>query len=266
MIARQSRPIANTVKFVQHEVFEYQTLASSLCTALNSQEGKDGSAYIYTHKQDPFSGMIKIGYTCSRIQTRLDYWAQCGHGHPTLLWSHTRVRHPKRVELLTHFELLEFWHEQQYCSFHNSAHVEWFKTDVETASSIVSDWSSWMESNPYDRRGNIKPFWEDTIDFIELYEIPFTAKTMLQIHQLEIGILSLSDFMDDGFEKEERFTTANAEDKSLMTETRQTRNRYLGSEQPAVQPLSTYISPIPRDESIGGQRYETLQSVPWIAK
>lgn len=228
-MARQSLPVANPVKFVKHEVFEYQTLASSLCTPLNSQEGKDGSVYVYTHKQHPFPGMLKIGYTCSSIQTRLVDWAKCGHGDPMLLWSHTGVRHPRRVELLTHFELLEFWHEQQYCSFHNSSHVEWFKTDVEIARTIISDWSSWMESNPYDRRGNLKPFWEDTMDFLELYDIPLTAKTMLQIHQLELGKLRVSDFMDDafcnpflGFKSEE--TSSAVTDPSICNSFREFRS------------------------------------------
>lgn len=199
MIAIQSCRIPKTVKFVKHEVLEHQTLASTLYGPLDLEDDKDGLIYIYTHKQDPFLGMLKIGYTCSRILHRLNHWTECGHGYPTLLWSHTQVRHPRRVELLTHFELLDFWHEQQYCSFHKSSHVEWFKTDLKTATTIISDWSSWMESNPYDRRGNLKSSWEDTIKFLELYEIPPTAKTMLQIHQLELGILKVSDFMDDRF-------------------------------------------------------------------
>ncbi|KAI4723414.1 hypothetical protein E4T48_00034 [Aureobasidium sp. EXF-10727] len=197
VLARQSFPVEKIVKFVEHTVFEDQTLASNLCTPLDSWEDRDGLVYIFTYKQESFSGMIKIGYTCGNLIARLNDWWKCGHGYPALLYTRTGVIHPKRVELLTHFELLNFWHEQQYCNIHGSSHVEWFKTDAETAYSIISDWAAWMESYPYDRRGQLKAFWTDTIDFLELYDIEITAKTLLQIQWLEEGRLDIQDFMDD---------------------------------------------------------------------
>jgi hypothetical protein len=155
VLTTHSLPPDKPVAFAKHAVLKGETLCSKLLSRLDPQAGTSGSLYIYTHKKDAFSGMVKIGYTCGTIDFRLRKWAECGHGYPDLLESYHRVRHLGRVELLTHFELLEHWYEQRGCNLHHQAHIEWFKIDVRAASSSARLWSQWMErANPYDRRGH----------------------------------------------------------------------------------------------------------------
>jgi T5orf172 domain len=197
-LTTHSLPPHKPVAFAKHEVWKGETLLSKLLSPIDPQAGRVGSLYIFTHTKDAFCGMIKIGYTCRTIDFRLSSWAECGHGHPVLLDSYVGIRHPERVELLTHFELLEYWYAQRWCNFHRQAHIEWFKIDIGTASSIARLWSLWMErANPYDRRGYLNAFWKESIDFLTMHEVPITAKVMMQIQELEEGSPELVDFIDD---------------------------------------------------------------------
>lgn len=200
MLTARFRPPAKSVAFAKHEVLKGETLISKLSSPINPQAGTTGSLYIFTYGRDHFFGMIKIGYTCNAIDTRLCDWAECGHGHPKLLDSYCGVQHPERVETLIHFELSEYWHAQRWCETHRRAHIEWFKVDIKTASSIAHRWSSWIDrANPYDRRGHLKTFWKDTIEFLAAFEIQITATLMMQIQELEEDNLKAHDFMDDGY-------------------------------------------------------------------
>lgn len=198
VLTTNSLPLDKPVAFAKHEVWKGETLSSKLLSPIDPQAARIGSLYIFTHTKDAFCGMIKIGYTCRTIDFRLSGWAACGHGYPVLLDSYDRVRHPERVELLTHFELLEYWYAQRWCELHRRPHIEWFKIDIGTASSIARLWSLWMErANPYDRRGHLKAFWKETIDFLTMHEIPIAAKVMMQIQEIEEGSPELLDFIDD---------------------------------------------------------------------
>ena len=198
VLITHSVPLEKPVAFSKHEVLERETLLSKLLSPIDPPVGRIGSLYIFTHTKDAFCGMIKIGYTCNTIESRRNFWAECGHGYPVLLDCYDGVQHPKRVELLTHFELLDYWHAQRWCNFHRQAHIEWFKIDLGTASSIARLWSLWMErANPYDRRGHLKAFWKDTINFLNQHEVPVSAKAMMQIQEIEEGSPELLEFIDD---------------------------------------------------------------------
>jgi len=191
-------PPNKPVAFAKHEVWKGETLVSKLLSPIDPQAATIGSLYIFTHTKDAFSGMIKIGYTRRTIELRLSDWAECGHGYPVLLDSYAGVRHPERVELLTHFELMEYWYAQRWCELHRRPHIEWFKIDIGTASSIARLWSRWMErANPYDRRGHLKVFWKETIDFLTMHEVLIAAEVMMQIQEIEEGSAELLDFIDD---------------------------------------------------------------------
>jgi hypothetical protein len=189
-----SRPIA----FSKHAVLEGQTLASTLLSVINPSASTVGSVYIFTYANPAFEGMLKIGFTSRPIYYRLDEWAECGHGTPSLLQHYQNVRQPERVELLTHFELMRYWYALRWCNFHSQAHIEWFKTGVSSANSIVKAWSSWIErANPYDRRGRLKAFWEEILQFLAAYEIYITAELMMQIQEVEEGAIDVATFVDD---------------------------------------------------------------------
>jgi len=200
VLMARSRALIKSVVFAKHEDLEGETLMSKLASSIDSQVPTTGSLYIFTYSRDDFAGMIKISYTCDTIDTRMWDWAKCGHGQPKLLYSHSGVRHPERVEMLTHFELSKYRHAQRWCEIHHRAHIEWFNIDIKTASSIADCWSSWIDrAIPYDRRGHLRPFWKDTIEFLNAFNIPVTAKLMTQIQELEEDNLKAIDFMDDDY-------------------------------------------------------------------
>ncbi|KFA70229.1 hypothetical protein S40285_09523 [Stachybotrys chlorohalonatus IBT 40285] len=174
--------------FARHQVHTTESISSQLCSNLDLNTGTSGSIYIYTHEASVFSGMIKIGYTCQSIASRLLDWGDCGHGEPTLLASISNVRHPERVELLTHFELIDVWHEMMWCKPHGRTHIEWFKTDEDKAKDIATRWNTWVhEANPYDRRGKLKEGWEKWCAWLQKKGYAVNSNNMLWLHEWEVG-------------------------------------------------------------------------------
>jgi hypothetical protein len=241
-------PRVKPVAFAKHVVGKGETLVSKLLEPIEPKATTIGSLYTYTHTKDAFLGMVKIGYTGSTIDSRLDEWADCGHGNPILLDSYGRVRHPKRVEHLTHFELLDYWHALRWCEAHGKAHIEWFKIDVETASTAIRRWSSWMDrANPYDRRGHLKGFWKETVEFLTMYEVPITAEVMVQVQELEEGSTELLDFIDDDALRRRRRPVVKREqsDRSqivvCLSQCRKSRPAAEGCLEVKVQPVKVKV-------------------------
>jgi len=204
-----SKPAA----FSKHVVIEGDTLDTALLSVIKPSASKVGSVYIFTYTHDAFQGMIKIGYTSRPIERRLSDWIDCGHGEPQLLSYRDHVRHPERLEFLTHFQLAEHWYTMRWCEHHRQAHIEWFKIDVSTASQVVESWSSWIQrSNPYDRRGVLKVFWQGIIEFLAAYEICITAELMLQIQEVEGGSFDIRDFHNDDMLRKEHAKQGHADD------------------------------------------------------
>ncbi|KIV98329.1 uncharacterized protein PV09_09828 [Verruconis gallopava] len=201
---RQGRNSSKPATFSKHVVFEGETLDTALLSVIEPSASKVGSVYIFTYTHDAFQGMIKIGYTSRPVMRRLSDWIDCGYGEPELLSYRDDVRHPERVELLTHFQLAKHWYAMRWCERHCQAHIEWFMIDVSTASQVVQYWSSWIQrSNPYDRRGVLKVFWQGIIEFLAAYEVCITAELMLQIQEVEEGSFDIKDFLDDDMLRKE---------------------------------------------------------------
>jgi hypothetical protein len=57
--------------FARHHVHTNESMSERLCSNLDLNTGTSGSIYIYTHEASVFSGMIKIGYACQPIASRL---------------------------------------------------------------------------------------------------------------------------------------------------------------------------------------------------
>lgn len=201
------------VSFARHPTLAGETLLSKLVSSIDTGASKVGSLYLYTHEATPFSGMVKIGYTSRNVQSRLDDWAECGHGRPRLLSAFNGLRHPERVELLVHFELAKHWYAQRWCAVHAKAHIEWFKVDVERAKAVARLWCRWMQdASPYDRRGHLKPIWKTHIDFLVEHQNPITAEAMLQIHGIETGSERIQEFINDEKLREGRRVSVKKED------------------------------------------------------
>ncbi|KAK2603656.1 hypothetical protein QQS21_004129 [Conoideocrella luteorostrata] len=185
--------------FARYQVFKGETLSSKLLSTIDKTASTIGSLYFYTHKMNAFSGMVKIGYSSRNVQSRLDAWAECGHGQPVVLGVFNDVRHPERVESLVHFELMECWYAQRWCKVHEKPHIEWFKVNVDKATAVARQWCKWMrDANPYDRRGCLKTSWKEHINFLVQHENPVTAEAMVQVHEIEMGSQLVDEFIDDG--------------------------------------------------------------------
>jgi hypothetical protein len=190
-------PVSTPVAFAKHQVFKGDTLLSGLLSDIDLRACKQGSIYFYTHADDAFRGMIKIGYTSRSVASRLLDWAECGHGDPVLLDS-WYARHPNRVELLIHFELEQSWHALRWCKVHQQSHIEWFKVDCTRARTIAQRWCEWMErANPYDRRGRLTSSWVGHITFLVENGCLITAEAMAQIQRIEEGSAEVLEFVDD---------------------------------------------------------------------
>lgn len=192
------------VAFAPHVPFEKENMESLLLSRINPKASKEGSVYAFTYSKGGFDKMVKIGSTGRPINLRMAEWGDCGYGQPHVLKVFTEVRHPERVEFLTHFQLAKVWYELRWCETHQRSHIEWFKTTVNAVSEVVQAWATWIErANPYDRRGHLKPFWRGIVDFLFKYEIIITAELMLQIQEVEDGIMSVANFIDDDFLRRE---------------------------------------------------------------
>lgn len=191
-------PASTPVAFAKYQLLEWDTLRSLLLSDLDLRASKDGSIYFYTHAEAVFHGMVKIGYTSQNIESRLYDWAECGNGHPILLDSLRYVRHPERVEKLTHLELAQSRHALRWCKIHRKSHIEWFKVDCKQARTIAQHWGEWIEkAEPYDRRGRLLPSWVGHVAFLVKHDCLITAAAMAQIQRIEAGSTEVLEFIDD---------------------------------------------------------------------
>ncbi|KAL2424417.1 hypothetical protein ABEF95_010341 [Exophiala dermatitidis] len=193
----QSQYPLRPVTFAKHAVLEGQTLMSTLLSNIDPSAPK-GSVYIFTYTNKAFEGMLKIGFTSRPAVHRLDEWEECGYGKPSPLETFSGVRHPERVECLTHFELIKYWYAWRWCNEHKRAHIEWFKVDLSTATRVAQNWASWMErADPYDKRGGFLASWRGNIEFLKEFDIDITAELMMEIQQVEEGLIDVTSFIDD---------------------------------------------------------------------
>jgi hypothetical protein len=100
--------------------------------------------------------------------------------------------------LLTHFELVSCWHALRWCKKHLKQHIEWFKVEFATAFAIAQLWTQWIKNaEPYDRRGNLQSRWKGYVEFLQEHEVPITGRAMMDIYNIEVGLVKVDDFVDD---------------------------------------------------------------------
>ncbi|PWI64131.1 hypothetical protein PCL_12115 [Purpureocillium lilacinum] len=198
--------------FTKYQVPDGETLVSNLLH-IDSEAPSAGSLYIYTHEDKVFQGRLKIGYTGKAIESRLDYWAECGHGYPKLLESFTEVRHPQQVERLVHLELKDFWQAARWCRVHQKPHIEWFEVNLNIAVATIRLWCKWMQdANPYRRSGSLKRTWREHVDFLVKHDNPISVEAMVQINRIELGLDDVSEFVDDNALRKKRENTLKKEE------------------------------------------------------
>ncbi|KAH7014489.1 uncharacterized protein B0I36DRAFT_389372 [Microdochium trichocladiopsis] len=69
------------------------------------------------------------------------------------------VRLFRRVEKLVHAELRAYQYKFP-CGGCKREHQEYFEVDPELAAAVQRRWCAWVAQEPYDKHGNLYPFWE----------------------------------------------------------------------------------------------------------
>lgn len=144
----------------------------------DSQYAKPGWVYIFRRACSP--GYVKIGWSSSSVQDRLNAWSKCGYT-PVLLFNTEKIPHARRVETLAHYELLSEWRKEWHCIGCDGNHEEWFEVEQARAMQVVQNWANWMKlADPYDCDGYLRPTWRAFIKDIEAEGQLVIAKTLLK--------------------------------------------------------------------------------------
>ena len=201
------------VEFAKYEAHKDEILQLALNSDIGKGEKETGSVYCFTHKGEVFGGMVKIGYTGSAVQSRLDDWSGCGNGLPSLVVCVDKVSYPERVEMLIHLELLSSRYSQRWCDHHGKAHIEWFKVESGEACRIIGLWCRWMErAIPYDRRGKLKGDWKGHVEFLAEHGC-LTGEAMMQVQEIEECPGLARDFVDDDILRKGQRTVVKKEEE-----------------------------------------------------
>ncbi|KAK4169583.1 T5orf172 domain-containing protein [Cladorrhinum sp. PSN259] len=154
---------------------------------LNNLAGRDfetGSVYIFDRDSSP--GHVKIGWTARSVSRRIEGWSECGYT-PNLLFSVDNVPHAKRVETLTHYELIKEWRRERMCKGCEKSHEEWFEVSKERAEQVLGSWAEFMKAaEPYDSEGRLKPRWKDFVSAMKTEET-LTAEKLMERYKLSLA-------------------------------------------------------------------------------
>jgi hypothetical protein len=102
---------------------------------------------------------------------------------PELVFRVDEVLHPRRVELLTHYELIKEWREEPWCKQCKHRHEEWFEVSDKKAKEVVTSWANFLTlAKPYDKRGDLKDAWKEVIDILVERGEAITGKRLLEKH------------------------------------------------------------------------------------
>jgi hypothetical protein len=163
------------------------SVARKILAPLVKDDFKTGSLYAFTRDSSP--GHVKIGWTASSVNNRLDHWSKHGD-EPKILFSVHLVPHARRAETLTHYQLIKEWRRERRCQNQdcNVEHMEWFEVSKYRAKQVVADWAEFIErAEPYDQSdGSLKPLWEIVVKAIDGTEGLVTAKRLLAHYEASL--------------------------------------------------------------------------------
>ena len=146
-----------------------------------SRDDETGSVYIFDRMSS--HGYVKIGWTARSVADRLAAWSKCGY-IPNLLFSINNVPHARRVETLTHYELIKEWRRERICKACGTSHQEWFEVDQGRAKQVLNNWADFMRiAEPYDSNGCLKSQWQEAVRNIDRNGELVTGKKLLERHE-----------------------------------------------------------------------------------
>jgi hypothetical protein len=133
----------------------YSKIAGQARRPLNAKLGELKDGYVYMYEVEGNDGFVKIGYTSRTTDERHEEWAFACNRAPKLLYPDSsnpqKVPNARRVEALCHAEL---YHRRIriYCTGCLKQHIEWFEIAPVDAIAVISKWSNWMASKPYQEK------------------------------------------------------------------------------------------------------------------
>lgn len=172
--ASHSAPVVTTRSTLKRQRVKAQVVSNQLADQLLAKEiraktfvpcdddAKTGTNYVLDmhHKNDPEDNFVKIGETRDHGDARRKkiHWT-CGHpGYNVPIPGQVPSRYWKKIEKLTLAELLPHKHAMD-CDC-GQIHREYVKLPVDLAVEATQRWTQFCESQPWDSRGRLHPFWE----------------------------------------------------------------------------------------------------------
>jgi hypothetical protein len=228
------------------------SVARKILAPLEKDDFKTGSLYAFT--RDSSQGHVKIGWTASFVNNRLDYWSNHGD-EPKVLFSMHLVPHAKRAETLTHYELIREWRRERRCKNQdcNVKHIEWFEVSKYRAKQVVADWAEFIErAEPYDRDdGSLKPSWKIVVETIDGKGELVTAKKLLEHYEASLVeeptfietclVIAEPPIKVESLIKTEQLPKSESEDREALTPERSPVKALPKTPDPAA--LSSYPKP-----------------------
>jgi hypothetical protein len=185
--ASDSEPSQSEFCIYKAEPGPDDSVARKLLAPLEDDDFMTGSLYAFTRDSSP--GHIKIGWTASPVNDRLNYWSNHGDD-PKGLFSVHLVPHAQRAETLTHYELIKEWRWERRCKNQlcNVKHIEWFEVSKYRAKQVVADWAEFIErAEPYDPDdGSLKPSWRRVVETMDGKGELVTAKKLLEHYEASL--------------------------------------------------------------------------------
>ncbi|KAJ3563330.1 hypothetical protein NPX13_g8240 [Xylaria arbuscula] len=124
---------------------------------------KIGDVYIFkaTPQTEPHCKLLKIGSTAKSEKSRKDaimnvcrFSSLKQHPDPRSMWLHLF----EKAEKLAHGHLVD--RKRKFVCPCGKSHQEYFDVDTKTAERVVQCWRQFCASDPYDAKGELRPFWK----------------------------------------------------------------------------------------------------------
>jgi hypothetical protein len=132
-------------------------LYAKITSPLTTESKKSGYIYGFKRKGEKY---IKIGYT-KTVASRVQAWEISCHQKVAVVFGEP-VPHASKVESLIHLTLYLERRTEIGCNGNKgckTTHKEWFEVTLERAKHVLGIWKRWIETQPYDKKGNLKPIW-----------------------------------------------------------------------------------------------------------
>jgi T5orf172 domain len=142
-----------------------------------------GRVYIMTNDED--NRYVKIGWTSGSIEARENgispgrRYGNVQNEADITPGGQSRFYNSYHAEQIIHQELYSCRHKFAKTK---SGKTEWFEVNVDEAKTIVNKWRQWLiKWKPYDRNGQLKPFWKMRIEQAEAHD-PYNEAKHKNLH------------------------------------------------------------------------------------